>query len=258
MLASKTSRQPSAVWQSSTKDGYTLRLTRSVLTQIISNLKQTGLEHLVHSIHSNDKSSLESAVVSAIAQVVNHATASETVSSRTFGRNLRTFTAIGKTRKYQVLTQPIDNKQSAIIFVRSRPTQEFESEYEFSDDQIENMFSRPSWLNKLLHPRRTRRERQERQQQQQQVQENWRRDQRERQQQQQQQQQRAKQQQLRRRTSQELRQEQQQHVQAVQHPDVRAERQVRRDTRNTNSSVSSVSTLPKYSRTPSRSSHRSG
>ena len=138
MLTSKLSRQTSAVWQGLTKDGYTLRLTRSVLTQIISKLKQTGLEHLVHSLRSNNKVNLECAVIRSIAQVVNHANASGTVSSREFGQNLRAFTAIGKTRKYQVLTQPIDTKQSAIIFVRSRPTQEFEYEGEFDrGDEIE-------------------------------------------------------------------------------------------------------------------------
>jgi len=121
MLTAKPSRQSSAVWQGLTKDGYTLRLTRSTLTQIISKLKQTGLEHLVHSLRSNNQVNLEGAVIRSIAQVVNHATASGTVSSREFGQNLRAFIAIGKTRKYQILTQPIDSKQSAIIFVRSQP-----------------------------------------------------------------------------------------------------------------------------------------
>jgi hypothetical protein len=130
MLTAKPSRQSSGVWQGLTKDGYSLRLTRSVLTQIISKLKQTGLEHLVHSLRSNNKVSLEGAVVRSIAQVVNHATASGTVSSREFGQNLRAFTAIGKTRKYQILTQPIDRKQSAILFVRSRPIQQLQNEFE--------------------------------------------------------------------------------------------------------------------------------
>jgi hypothetical protein len=127
MLAAKPSRQSSAVWQGSTKDGYTLRLTRSALTRVISQLKQTGLEHLVK---SNNKGNLEAAVVVSIAQVVNHANASGIVSSREFGRNLRAFTAIGKTRQYQILTQPIDRKQSVIIFVRSTPIQKVENEYE--------------------------------------------------------------------------------------------------------------------------------
>jgi hypothetical protein len=142
MLAAKPSRKTSAVWQGLTKDSYTLRLTRSVLTQIISKLKQTGLEHLVK---SNNKGNLEAAVVVSIAQVVNHANASGTVSSQEFGRNLLAFTAIGKTRKYQILTQPIDSKQGAIIFIRSEPSeisrewQQREMEY---DSELEIEFGR--------------------------------------------------------------------------------------------------------------------
>lgn len=138
MYASQTLRKPSVVWQGSTKDGYTLGLTDSTLTKISSKLKQTGLEHLVHGLRSNSQGSLESDVVRAIAQVVNHATASGTVSSREFGRNLRAFTAMGKMRTYQILTQPINRQQSVIIFVRAHPMQEFEYESEFDrGDEIE-------------------------------------------------------------------------------------------------------------------------
>jgi hypothetical protein len=138
MLTAKPSRQSSAVWQGLTKDGYTLRLNRSRLTPIISQLKQTGLEHLVK---SNNKGNLEAAVVVSIAQIVKHAAASRTVSSQEFGQNLRAFTAIGKTRKYQVLTQPIDSKQSAILFLRSTPIQKVENEYEGEyENEYENEY----------------------------------------------------------------------------------------------------------------------
>lgn len=131
MYASQTSTKPSVVWQGSTKDGYTLRLTRSALTQISSQLQKTGLENFVRRLRSNNQSSLESAVMRAIAQVISRARASRTVSSQEFGRNLQAFTAIGKTRRYQILTQPSDRQQGVIVFVRSRPIQEFEYEGEF-------------------------------------------------------------------------------------------------------------------------------
>jgi hypothetical protein len=124
MYASQTSTKPSVVWQGSTKDGYTLRLSRSALTQIGSKLKQTGLEHLVRRLRSNNQGSLESAVMGAIAQVVSNATRSRS------GQNTQVFTAVGKTRKYQIATQPIGHQQSAILVVRSLPVQEFEYEYE--------------------------------------------------------------------------------------------------------------------------------
>jgi hypothetical protein len=131
MYASQTSTKPSVVWQGSTKDGYTLGLTRSALTQIGSKLKQTGLEHLVRRLRSNNQGSLESAVLGAIAQVVSNATRSRS------GQNTQVFTAVGKTRKYQIATQPIGHQQSAILVVRSLPLEfknelegEFEYEYE--------------------------------------------------------------------------------------------------------------------------------
>jgi hypothetical protein len=128
MYASQTSTKPSVVWQGSTKDGYTLRLSRSALTQIGSKLKQTGLEHLVRRLRSNNQSSLESAVMGAIAQVVSNATRSRS------GQNTQVFTAVGKTRKYQIATQPIGHQQSAILVVRSLPLEfknEFEGEFEY-------------------------------------------------------------------------------------------------------------------------------
>jgi hypothetical protein len=133
MYASQTSTKPSVVWQGSTKDGYTLGLTRSALTQIISQLKQTGLEHLVRRLRSNNQGSLESAVLGAIAQVVSNATRSRS------GQNTQVFTAVGKTRKYQIATQPIGHQQGVIIFVRSRPTQEFEYEGEY-EGEYENEY----------------------------------------------------------------------------------------------------------------------
>lgn len=119
------------MWQGSTKDGYILRLTGSGLAKIVSNLKQTGLDNLVQ---SNMNGSLQGAVVRSLAQIVNHATALGTVSSQAFGRNLQAFTAIGKTRQYQILTTPIDSKQSEIFFVRSRPIQQLQNEFEYEGE----------------------------------------------------------------------------------------------------------------------------
>jgi len=66
---------------------------------------------------------------------VSHATRSGS------GQNTQVFTAVGKTRKHQIVTQPIEHKQSAILFVRSHPIQEFESEGEGeAGEEITNNF----------------------------------------------------------------------------------------------------------------------
>ncbi|HEY9611550.1 hypothetical protein [Allocoleopsis sp.] len=131
MFAPTTSKSAPVLWQGKTRDGYTLRLTRSGLAKIVSNLQQTGLHNLVQ---NNLNGSHEAAVVRAIAQVVSNAAHSSS------GQNTQVFTAVGKTRKYQILTQPIDSKQSAILFVRSRPTQEFEYEGEFENEYEADYF----------------------------------------------------------------------------------------------------------------------
>lgn len=124
MFATTTPKSSSVLWQGETQDGYTLRLSRSGLAKIMSNLKQTGLHTLVQ---KNLNGSREAAVVRVIAQVVSNATHSSP------GQNTQVFTTVGKTRKYQIVTHPIDHQQSAILFVRSRPLElehEFEGEFE--------------------------------------------------------------------------------------------------------------------------------
>ncbi|WP_427157441.1 hypothetical protein ACQFX9_18080 [Aliinostoc sp. HNIBRCY26] len=118
------------VWKGSTPDGYTLLLSRDGLVKITANLKQTGLESLVK---SNMNGTLEGSVTRSIALIVNNAKRSGTLSSHTFGNNLRVFAAVGKTGNYQILTEPIDEKTSLIIFVKRQPKlvdREFEMELE--------------------------------------------------------------------------------------------------------------------------------
>lgn len=137
MYASATAQKPLLVWQGSTKDGYTLRLTHSGLARITSKLKQTGLENLVK---SNMNGNLEGAVVRLIAQMVSNATRSGTLSRPDSGTNIQVFTTIGRTRNYQILIQPLGSRQGAIIFIRSRSREisrewEQESEYERESKQ---------------------------------------------------------------------------------------------------------------------------
>ncbi|MDZ8260755.1 hypothetical protein [Nostoc sp. ChiQUE01b] len=139
MFATTTPKSAPVVWQGETRDGYTLRLTRSGLAKIASNLQQTGLHHLVQ---NNLNGSREAAVVRAIAQVVTNATRSSA------NQNTQVFTAIGKTRKYKIVTQPIDRQQSAIMFVRSLPIQEFEYEYE-DEYEYENEYEDEHFLGSL-------------------------------------------------------------------------------------------------------------
>ncbi|NMG10280.1 DNA/RNA non-specific endonuclease [Brasilonema sp. UFV-L1] len=139
MYASATAQKPSVVWQGSTRDGYTLRLTRTGLARITSKLKQTGLENLVK---SNMNGSLEGAVVRAIAQIVSNATRCGTLSRPDSGTNIQVFTAIGRTRNYQILTQPIDSKQAGIISIRSLAREisresQYESESEYALQEAE-------------------------------------------------------------------------------------------------------------------------
>lgn len=134
-------KTPSLVWKGSTLDGYTLLLSCSGLAKIMSNLKQTGLKNLVK---SNMNGSLKSAVVRSIDQIVSHAKRSGTVAIPDVGKNIQVFTAVGRTRNYQILTQPSDSKQSSIIFVRSQPIQEFEYEDEYErmlDDQPDDILN---------------------------------------------------------------------------------------------------------------------
>jgi hypothetical protein len=126
MYASATAHKASLVWQGSTRDGCTLQLTRSRLARITSKLKQTGLENLVK---SNMNGNLEGAIVRSIAQVVSNATHSGTLSRPDSGTNIQVFTAIGRTRNYQILIQPLGSRQGAIIFIRSQ-SREISREWE--------------------------------------------------------------------------------------------------------------------------------
>jgi hypothetical protein len=135
MFATTPPTSAPVVWQGRTQDGHTVRLTRSGLTKILSNLNRTGLRRL---IRGNLNRNREAAVVRAIAQVVSRATRSRS------GQNTQVFTAIGKTRTYEIVTQPIGHQQSVIVLVRSLPLQEFEYEGEFeSENEISNRPTRP-------------------------------------------------------------------------------------------------------------------
>lgn len=113
MLAEKTS----LVWKGSTKDGYTLRLTRFGLAKIMSKLKQSGLQDLVK---RNMNGTLEAAVVRSIAQIVSNATRSGVRTKPELSANLRVFTAQGRRRNYRIMTQPLDSQQGSIIFIQSQ------------------------------------------------------------------------------------------------------------------------------------------
>jgi hypothetical protein len=229
MFATKTPKSAPALWKGETQDGYTLRLSRSGLAKIMSNLKQTGLHTLVQ---NNLNGSREAAIVRAIAQVVSHATRSNS------SQNTQVFTAVGKTRMYQIVTQPIGHQRSAILVVRSRPIA-FENTPEDLEVEFEEQFIGPL-LNKMVPSRRRAQEREARQRL---VQQQW--------------QQEAEQRRQEQRRHQELREREEQRRQ-------REERQLRRR----GSSSSSVSTLPLYtpsspppsyhSPSPSRTSSRSG
>jgi hypothetical protein len=141
-----TAQKPSVVWQGSTRDGYTLRLTRSGLARITSKLKQMGLENLVK---SNMNSSLEGAVVRSIAQIVSNATRCGTLSRPDSGTKILVFTAVGRTRNYQILTQPLGSRQAGIISIRSLAREisreseyETESEHALQEAEYENGGSR--------------------------------------------------------------------------------------------------------------------
>lgn len=71
MFATNTPHSTLVLWQGTTQDGYTLRLTRSGLAKIASTLKQTGLHTLVQNRMNGSR---EAAVVRAIAQIISNAT----------------------------------------------------------------------------------------------------------------------------------------------------------------------------------------
>lgn len=116
-----------------------MRLSRSGLARITSKLKQTGLENLVK---SNMNGNLEGAVVRLIAQIVSNATRFGTLSRPNSGINIQVFTAIGRTRNYQILVQPFGSRQGAIVFIRSQSrgiSREWEQESEYEGESKQSL-----------------------------------------------------------------------------------------------------------------------
>lgn len=129
MYTSATTQKPEAKWQGLTKDGYTLLLTRAGMMRILSNLKRTGLSNLVKVSKNN---SLNNVIMNLIAKVVSNANSLENLSSPDKSA-IQVFTAVGKTRKYQILTQPLGSKKAGIIFIRSQP-RDISTGYEYEDE----------------------------------------------------------------------------------------------------------------------------
>lgn len=134
MYTSLTTQKPQVIWQGLTKDGYTVMLTRAGMTRISSSLKHAGLENLVKSNMNGD---LEDAIVRLIAQVVSNATRSGTLSRPDSGTKIQVFTTVGRTRSYQILTQPLGSGQAGIISIRSQPREILREGEQESESELE-------------------------------------------------------------------------------------------------------------------------
>jgi hypothetical protein len=135
MLASETTNKPSLVWQGSTLDNYTLRLTQVGLKRIIFQLpQQPGLKDFVKRNYQGD---LQQAVARSIAQLARDALYAGSISQPNFSRKLRVFEAQNAAgRNYQILALPVSGTESAIIALRSHSAWEEAAEEEKSRRQI--------------------------------------------------------------------------------------------------------------------------
>ena len=117
MLASERTKKPSLVWQGSTLDNYTLRLTQVGLKRIIFQLPQRpGLKDFVK---KNYQGNLQQAVVRSVVQLARDALYAGSISQPNFSRKLRVFeTQDAAGRKYQILALPVSGTESAIIALR--------------------------------------------------------------------------------------------------------------------------------------------
>jgi hypothetical protein len=101
-----------------TPDGYTLLLPRSGLTRIISRLQDSGLNGLV----SDDfRGNIVDGIVSSIGKLAKNARRTGNVSHAKSQKKYPIFMAPAHGGKYLLLTQPLTNRQNAIIFVRFDP-----------------------------------------------------------------------------------------------------------------------------------------
>ncbi|MBW4632741.1 MAG: DNA/RNA non-specific endonuclease [Iphinoe sp. HA4291-MV1] len=120
MYTSATKKKPSLVWQGSTLDNYTLRLTQAGLERIISRLPEQP--ELKDFFKRNYKGNLKEAIVRSIAQLTQDALYTTSVFNRNSSKKLRVFNTQDATgRKYQILALPVSSMESTIVVVWVNP-----------------------------------------------------------------------------------------------------------------------------------------
>jgi len=113
-----------------TADGHILRLPHYGLAKIMSRLRESGLQEL---IANRGNGRLERKVANAIGLLAHEARRANQVSHEKSGKNYLVFAAQAHGGNYEILAQPLTQRQHAVLFIR----------FERDPDQANGKASKP-------------------------------------------------------------------------------------------------------------------